>query len=137
MNNLKTRLVVIAMLFSMVSFGQHEHAPAKDLLKDKATQDSIMTAITNDHQMMDNMMNHMMQNKHTMHQMMQNKEMMQRITEGIAKDSSKCEKMMAMMMDNKDMHEMMMTMMMKKDKMSGEDDMKQDSTAKKDHSGHH
>jgi hypothetical protein len=26
---------------------------------------------------------------------------------------------------------------MKKDKMSGEDDMKQDSTAKKDHSGHH
>jgi len=127
----------MSMMFSVASFAQYQHAPAKDILKDKVMQDSIITAITNDHQMMDNMMNHIMQNKHAMHQMMQNKKMMQGITEGIARDSSKCEKMMAMMMDNKDMHEMMMNMMMKKNKMSGGNEMKQDSTVNKDHSGHH
>jgi hypothetical protein len=137
MSNLKIKLVITAMMLSVVSFAQHQHAPAKDLLKDKTVQDSIMTAITNNHQMMDNMMNHMMQNKHAMHQMMENKKMMQGITEGIATDSSKCQKMMAMMMDNKDMHEMMTNMMMKKDKMSDGDEMKQDSSANKDHSGHH
>ena len=136
MNNLKLKLFIVAMIFSVASFAQHQHAPAKDLLKDKTMQDSIMTAITNDHQMMNNMMNHMMQNKDAMQQMMQNKKMMQEVTDGITKDSSQCQKMMAMMMDNKDMHEMM-NMMMKKDKMNGGDKIKQDSTTNNEHSGHH
>lgn len=138
MKSIKTIVTIVLMLFSVSLFAQHQHQSAKDLLKDKATQDSVMTAIAGDHQMMMNMMQHMKQNKQAMY-MMQDKGMMKQMMDMAGKDSSMCRSMMSMMMENKNMHQMMMDMMMNKNNSGGmmNDKMNMDSTKTGDHKNHH
>jgi hypothetical protein len=131
MKYLKARLIILSMMFSTVSLAQHQHDPVQDVLRNKTTQDSIMTAICQDQGMMDNMMKHMMQNNSAMHQMMSNREMMDRMAKEGGRDSSMCKQMMAGMNGDKGMHGMMM-----ENKMTG-DSTAQNNPANKEHQAHH
>ncbi|MHB1279133.1 MAG: hypothetical protein ACYC1Q_12140 [Bacteroidia bacterium] len=102
---------------------------AENLLKDPDKQNEIMTAICNDHQMMTNMMGHMMKNDHAMQMMKGNQGMMGKMMEGnhammgnmmphmvkmMEKDSSMCRMMGEKMMMNDHTKGMMMDMMKEK-----------------------
>lgn len=113
---------------------------AEDLLKDPDKQNDLMTAICTDHQMMTNMMDHMMKNDHAMQMMMGNQEMMSQMMQGehamgmmegnhemmgnmmqhmmkmMQKDTSMCRMMGEMMMKDDHTKGMMMDMMKEKDK---------------------
>ncbi len=131
----KSVLIIAAVMASLSSLAQHQHPSASELLKDKAMQDSVMTVIANDHQMMENMMKHMMQSKHGMQMMMKNNGMMKQMMDMAGKDSAACRSMVNRMMENKNMHQMMMNM--NKSRMMMNDSMKQDSIKANDHNSHH
>lgn len=67
------------MMVPVFAMAQHQHPSAKELMKDKAMQDSVMTMICNNPEMMDKMTTHIMKNKEAMHTMMQHKGMMKEI----------------------------------------------------------
>jgi hypothetical protein len=100
MKNLKNVLMVAVMMGPILAFAQHKSA--KELMKDKPMQDSIMTMICNNPNMMDKMTTHIMQNKEAIHTMMQHKGMMKEMMNVAGKDSAMCHNMMNMMMENKD-----------------------------------
>ena len=58
MKFLKTILIITGIMFPVSMYAQHQYPSATSLLKDKSMQDSIMTSISNDPQMRDNMMKH-------------------------------------------------------------------------------
>lgn len=130
---------------------------AEELLKDPDKREEIMTAICADHQMMTNMMDHMMKNDHAMQMMMGNQEMMSQMIQGehamgmmegnhemmgnmmqhmmkmMQKDTSMCRMMGEMMMKDDHTKGMMMDMM-KEDGMGDKTMMEKN---KGDHSNHH
>lgn len=135
MKFLKTILIIGGLIFSVSTYAQHEHRSATTLLKDKTMQDSIMMVISNDPEMRENMMKHMIKNKRAMQDMVMNKEMMKEMMKTAGEDSSMCRSMMSMMMENKNMHQMMMGMMDKNSMSKGY--MKKDSTTNKNQNHNH
>jgi len=121
MKNLKTLLIAAIMMAPLLALAQHQHPSAKELMKDKAMQDSVMTMICKNPEMMDKMTMHIMKNKKAMHTMMQHKGMMKEMMEMAGKDSAMCSNMMNMMMKN----------------MNKADKPQKDSLMKEDHDHNH
>ena len=120
MKNFKTLLIVIGLAIGASSCAQHTTPSASELLKDNAMQDSIMTEISNNPQLMTNMMGHIRSNQNAM-QMMQNGSMMQNgqmMQNGRMQgmnmaggDSTRVQNMYNMMAQNPAMMSMMLNMM--------------------------
>lgn len=97
-----TALALLAI--TVTSCNQVENESVNAMLNNPVTQNEIMTAISGNHQMMGNMMDHIMQNKHAMQMMQMNKDMMQGMMEG--------DQTMNMMKNNPELMTAMMNMMM-------------------------
>ncbi|MGN7516062.1 MAG: hypothetical protein ACTHOM_16915 [Allomuricauda sp.] len=68
--------VILALTCILVGCSQAQNQSAEELLRDPNMQDAIMENIASDHQMMMNMMGHMVNNEHAMQMMAQNQDMM-------------------------------------------------------------
>lgn len=66
----------------LTSCADNRTLSTEELLQDPAKQEEIMIAISNDDQLMANMMDHMMKNGHSMQMMMENRAMMGKMTRG-------------------------------------------------------
>ncbi len=126
MKNLKTILIVIGLAIAASSCAQRSIPSASELLKDNTMRDSIMTEISGNPQLMNNMMDHIRSNPQAM-QMMQNGSMMQNGTmmqngrmmqnsrmQGMnmtGGDSTRVQNMYNMMAQNPAMMSMMLNMM--------------------------
>ncbi|WP_428741335.1 hypothetical protein [Tenacibaculum sp.] len=95
----------MALTLFLSGCSQAQKQSAEEILKDPKMQDSIMVAICNNHQMMMNMMEHMMDNDHSMKMIMENQNMMQHMM-------GKQQMMMNMMKQDSTMSNMMMGNMM-------------------------
>lgn len=133
MMNYAIGMLLIATMLS--SCNQQENESVNSLLSNAEKQDEIMTAISSDHNMMENMMGHIMQNEHAMQMMQMNEGMMQKMMKGdhlmgmmkgnkemmasmmekmvgmADADSSLCKQMTGMMMEHPNMMKMMKEMM--------------------------
>jgi len=116
MKNLKTIWIVIGLAIGASSCAQRSIPSASELLTDMTLQDSIMTEISNNPQLMNNMMDHIRSNQRAMQmmqngQMMKNGQMMQGMMNMSGGDSTKVRNMYNMMAQNPAMMSMMMNMM--------------------------
>lgn len=133
----KISFFIIGVVLVTIIGCSNKQQNADELLKDQKVQDDIMTTISGNHEMMMNMMKHMMGNDHAMQMMTGNNEMMKMMTKGdhmmdmMGKDKDMMKEMMGhmMMISDKDstMRKMMCESMMKDGKMMGmmKDMMKQ------------
>ncbi|WP_127020678.1 hypothetical protein [Flagellimonas beolgyonensis] len=94
-------LMILVLTLFLVGCSQAQKQSAEEVLKDPAMQDAIMENISSDHQMMMNMMGHMMDNDHAMQMIMGNQEMMHTMM-------GNREAMMNMMMQDSTISKMMM-----------------------------
>ncbi|HUZ60399.1 MAG TPA: hypothetical protein VMU83_16625 [Hanamia sp.] len=117
MKSLNVVLMTAIIMAPIFTLAQHQHQSAKEMMKDKAMQDSVMTMISKNSEMMDKMTMHIMNNKVAMHIMMQKKGMMKEMMNMADKDSTTGRAMMNMMMQHPDMMNMMMSMMMQRPEM--------------------
>lgn len=113
MKNLKTFLIIAGLVISSCS--QHPLPSVSEILKDKAMEDSIMTKISNDPQLMSYMMDHIRGNEHAM-QMIQNNQVMQngqmqKMINMTRADSSIVRCLFNVMVQNPVMMSLMMNMM--------------------------
>ena len=58
MKNVKFILIAAVMMAPIFTLAQHQHQSAKEMMKDKPMQDSVMTMICSDPGMMDKMTTH-------------------------------------------------------------------------------
>ncbi|WP_285655771.1 hypothetical protein [Allomuricauda sp. NBRC 101325] len=106
-------LKIMALTLMLVGCSQAKKQSVDEVLMDPTMRDAIMENISNDHQMMMNMMGHMMDNYHAMQMIMGNQEMMHSMM-------GNRQAMMNMMMQDSTISNMMMGNMLKM--------MEQDST---------
>lgn len=98
----------------------------EDLLSSNETQGEVFEAISNNHELMTNMINHMIQNEHAMEMYKGNSDFMTKMMSGdmemmkmnmmnmmnmMERDSVLCSNMQSLMMNNEHMRSMMMQMM--------------------------
>ncbi|UGU14686.1 hypothetical protein LS482_13370 [Sinomicrobium kalidii] len=105
---MKAATVFIAMMSMAVLLGcvREKEKSTGELLKDQATQNEIMETISNDHEMMTNMMEHIVRNDHALRMIISNTTVIRQMIQG--------DQMMSMMMESPDpdrMHTMMQRML--------------------------
>ena len=115
----KTYIIILLAMITGCSNNVKEQT-SKEILNDMQKQEEIMITISNNHEMMTNMMEYMMKSEHAMQMMEGNQVMMNHLMDGehmmgnimqmMSTDSIMCRNMQQMMMNNEHMNKVMMEM---------------------------